>query len=87
MIESKVVMSSRELADYLGIKKYQLDYLLECRIIRPAQHRIAGRRVFGKEEIALAEQVVRERRERSKAQTGTKVKTAVPEVIVEVQHD
>jgi hypothetical protein len=72
------VMTSKELANHLGLQRHNLDYLVDTGII-PEPRRIAGRRVFSAKEVRHAEEVVREKRKRA----------AVPDVIVqvEVQHE
>lgn len=67
------VMTSKELANHLGLQRHNLDYLIDSGIL-PEPRRIAGRRVFSAAEVRHAEEIVREKRKRA----------AAPHLIVEV---
>ncbi len=71
------MMTSKQLADRLGLKRHQLDYLIDSGVLPPPKTLIAGRRLFASEEVRQAERIVREKLEQA----------SVPDIIVEVQHD
>ena len=54
--------STGDVAERLGLRRYQLDYLLETNQILEPLQRVAGKRVWTKEELDRAEAVLRAKR-------------------------
>jgi DNA-binding transcriptional MerR regulator len=67
-MEQKLVSTS-ELVALLKIPRHRFIYLMEMGYIPESARRIAGRRVFSEEEVAVIEEIVRKRNEMKKAMT------------------
>lgn len=52
-------LSTKELADRCGLRRYQLEYLIDNHKVPDARQRISNRRMFSMEEVQVIESLVR----------------------------
>lgn len=62
--------TTKQFAQYLGLKRYQLNYLIDGCVIPDAERRVAGRRVWSEQEVKGAEQILNRRKAEKRSRKG-----------------
>ncbi len=66
VIESKLLWSTKQLANHLGLKRYQIEHLIDTGKIPDSTLRVSNRRLFTQADVEIIESMIEEHKREEK---------------------